>query len=161
MMDLKKIREIIRLIRDTDVAEIEVWDKDDRVRIRRDSAPGNGHAEPTAGTRVVVAPSVVPPHAPVTAVTPPAPAAAPAAAKKLHTVGSPFVGTFYRAPSPDRDPFVDVGTKVRKGQTLCIVEAMKLMNEIECEVAGTIVEILVENGRVVEYGQPLFSIEPA
>jgi acetyl-CoA carboxylase biotin carboxyl carrier protein len=74
-------------------------------------------------------------------------------------VTSPFVGTFYRSPSPDSAPFVDAGTRVRKGQVLCIVEAMKLMNEIECEIEGTVVQILVENGQAVEYGEPLFKIK--
>ena len=152
MMDLKKIRDIMRLIRDSDVAEIEVWDKDDRVRIRR------GIAEALAAPPVAVIAAT--PVAP-TAAVPAAPKVAPATARKVHTVASPFVGTFYRAASPEREAFVEVGSKVRKGQPLCIVEAMKLMNEIEAEVAGTVVEILAENGHPVQYGQPLFIVEPA
>jgi acetyl-CoA carboxylase biotin carboxyl carrier protein len=81
--------------------------------------------------------------------------------KKGHIVTSPFVGTFYRSPAPDQPPFVEVGTVVRKGQVLCIVEAMKLMNEIESDVAGKVAEVLVENAQPVEFGQPLFRIEPA
>ncbi|NOK20092.1 acetyl-CoA carboxylase biotin carboxyl carrier protein, partial [Corallococcus carmarthensis] len=98
------------------------------------------------------------------AAAPAAPAAAAPekpAEKPGHLVTSPFVGTFYRTPAPDQPPFVDVGTVVRKGQVLCIVEAMKLMNEIESEVSGRIAEVLVENGRPVEFGQALFRIEPA
>lgn len=155
MMEIKKIRELIRLIRDTDVEEIEVWDAQDRVRIRRGTS-GNGLDPQEARSTAPAAASA--PAAP-TPVADDARRAAPA--KRLHTVSSPLVGTFYRAPSPEAEPFVDVGSRVRKGQTLCIVEAMKLMNQIESEVDGTIVEILVENGAAVEYGQPLFSIEPA
>lgn len=154
MMDLKKIREIIRLIRDTDVAEIEVWDKDDRVRIRR-----GGSAEVVA-VPVPQANAAPPPPAPTAAPVVASPKVAVAPARHLHTVASPFVGTFYRAASPDREPFVEVGAQVRKGQSLCIVEAMKLMNEIEAEVGGVVVEILAENGHPVQYGQPLFIIEP-
>jgi len=99
--------------------------------------------------------------APVSAVVEAKPAAAPAVDADLVAVTSPFVGTFYRAASPESANFVEVGSSVKKGQTLCIVEAMKLMNEIECESAGTIVEVLVENGKSVEYGQKLFMIRKA
>ena len=85
----------------------------------------------------------------------------PAPEKKGHVITSPFVGTFYRTPAPDQPPFVEVGSSVRKGQTLCIIEAMKLMNEIESEVGGKVAEILVENAQPVEFGQALFRIEPA
>jgi acetyl-CoA carboxylase biotin carboxyl carrier protein len=152
MMEIKKIREIIRLIQDTDVAEIEVWDGEDRVRIKREAANGR---DPGAPVRAAPAP----PPAPATAASPPvatAPAAAPGRA-----VVSPFVGTFYRSPSPGADPFVEIGTRVRKGQTLCIVEAMKLMNEIESEFDGVVADILVESGQPVEYGQQLFVITPS
>jgi acetyl-CoA carboxylase biotin carboxyl carrier protein len=150
MMELKKIREIIRLIQNTDVEEIEVWDSEDRVRIRR--SRGNGHDPDPRADAVAPAPAAAP--APT-----PAPAADPQ--KRQHMVVSPFVGTFYRAASPGADSFVEVGARVRKGQTLCIVEAMKLMNEIEAEVDGVVAEILAENGQAVEYGQPLFRIELA
>jgi acetyl-CoA carboxylase biotin carboxyl carrier protein len=150
MMELKKIREIIRLIQNTDVEEIEVWDSEDRVRIRR--SRGNGHDPDPRASAVAPAPAAAP--APT-----PAPAADPQ--KRQHMVVSPFVGTFYRAASPGADSFVEVGARVRKGQTLCIVEAMKLMNEIEAEVDGVVAEILAENGQAVEYGQPLFRIELA
>jgi acetyl-CoA carboxylase biotin carboxyl carrier protein len=151
MMEIKKIREILRLIHETDVEEIEVWDKEDRVRIRR-TVTGNGHD-------LEIAPRLPERSAPP---APPAPPAEPAkaATRRAHTVTSPLVGTFYRAPSPGADPFVEVGGRVRKGQTLCIIEAMKLMNEIEAEVDGVVAEVLVENGQPVEYGQALFLIEP-
>jgi acetyl-CoA carboxylase biotin carboxyl carrier protein len=112
--------------------------------------------------QVAVAPMApapaMPAHAPVAAPAAGAPAAA-AAEKPGTLITSPFVGTFYRSPSPDAPPFVEVGQSVRKGQALCIVEAMKLMNEIESEVSGKVVEILVENGQPVEFGEPLFRIE--
>jgi acetyl-CoA carboxylase biotin carboxyl carrier protein len=106
-----------------------------------------------------------PAHAPAPSAVSPSTTASPsgtaAGDDKLHVVTSPFVGTFYRSPSPDADPYVREGQKVDKGQVLCIVEAMKLMNEIEADVGGTIVDVLVENGKTVEYGQPLFKISPA
>jgi acetyl-CoA carboxylase biotin carboxyl carrier protein len=124
------------------------------------------------GGAVVHMPSPVLHHAPMGMPVPmapahhaPGPAASPAPAAPAedsrHAVTSPFVGTFYRSPSPERDPYVREGSKVEKGQVLCIVEAMKLMNEIEADVGGVISEILVENGKTVEYGQPLFKISPA
>jgi acetyl-CoA carboxylase biotin carboxyl carrier protein len=123
------------------------------------------HAAPVAPS---VSPAPVMAAAPVAtaapAVSAPAPAApapaAPAAQKPGHLVTSPFVGTFYRTPAPDQPAFVEVGTVVKKGQVLCIIEAMKLMNEIEADAAGKVAEILVENGQPVEFGQALFRIEP-
>jgi acetyl-CoA carboxylase biotin carboxyl carrier protein len=106
---------------------------------------------------VAAAPPAAAPAAPAPA---PAAAAAPAAEKPGHGVTSPFVGTFYRTPAPDQPSFVEVGSVVKKGQVLCIIEAMKLMNEIEADVAGRVAEILVENGQPVEFGQTLFRIEP-
>ena len=149
MIEIKKIREIIRLIQDTDVEEIEVWDSEDRVRIRR-GGHGNGH---DVEARPARAPAKAAPEAAAAATVAPVPAA-----PNARTVVSPFVGTFYRSASPSGEPFVEVGSRVRKGQTLCIVEAMKLMNEIECDHDGVVAEILVENATAVEYGQPLFVI---
>lgn len=147
-MDVEKIRAIIEALEKTDITRFEYESDDERLTIRREKEVV------TAGV------------APVVAATAPVAAAAPAEAEKAepekkpgHIVTSPFVGTFYRAPSPESPPFVDVGQTVQKGQTLCIVEAMKLMNEIEAEVAGTVAEIFVENGEPVEFGQPLFRIE--
>jgi acetyl-CoA carboxylase biotin carboxyl carrier protein len=134
----------------------------EKVVIRR-----GGVAPPAAVAAPMVA-HAAPLAAPVAVVPAPAPAAAAPAAAKPDAksdkpgviVNSPFVGTFYRAPSPDSPPFVDVGQKVKKGQTLCIVEAMKLMNEIECEVDGTVAEIFVQNATPVEFGEQLFRVVP-
>ena len=146
-LDLHQLRELIRLLDEANLTEIEVEHDDDRIRVRRDPAPPVG---------AVATESVAPAAALSPAATGPAP---DSTEEEGDYVTSPFVGTFYRAPSPDGDPFVDVGDAIAPGQVLCIVEAMKLMNEIEAEVAGTIVEILVENGKPVEYGDRLFRIE--
>jgi len=146
-LDLDQLRELIRLLDEANLTEIEVEHDDDRIRVRRDPSPQVGPA-----TAESVAPAV--------AARPASAGPAPDSAEEDGDyVTSPFVGTFYRAPSPNGDPFVDVGDSIAPGQVLCIVEAMKLMNEIEAEVAGTIVEILVENGKPVEYGDRLFRIE--
>jgi acetyl-CoA carboxylase biotin carboxyl carrier protein len=161
-----EVSELARVLREFDLSEIEVDRDGTRLRVKREVAVIHavGHAGP------VVAPPVV--HAPVVPVPVPAPAApaaatahapAPAAAAPAHPavyITSPFVGTFYRSPSPESPAFVDVGARVRKGQVLCIIEAMKLMNEIEAEVDGTIVAVMAENGQPVEYGEPLFQIRP-
>jgi acetyl-CoA carboxylase biotin carboxyl carrier protein len=149
-MTIKEIKEILELFKDSGVAEMEVQRGENRVRLSR------------AGTEVH---DVVPAAAPAAAPAPQAPPAAspepaPAAADNTVTVKSPIVGTFYEASSPDAPPFVKVGDSVVPGQVLCIIESMKLMNEIEAEVAGTIVAKLMENGRPVEYGEPLFSVKP-
>ena len=114
-----------------------------------------------AAPAIIEIPQATPaPAAPAPSAAPAAPSAAPASNSPSGTqVTSPMVGTFYRAPSPGADPFVEVGTQVKKGDTLCIIEAMKLLNEIEAEVSGTVKEILVDNGSPVEFGQPLFVIE--
>jgi acetyl-CoA carboxylase biotin carboxyl carrier protein len=156
---MEDVKKLVQLVEKSDVTHIE-WEKGpEKVVIKR----GNSVA--------VAAPAAVPVfHAPPVSAPVPAPAAAAAApaakadAKAADKPGvvvtSPFVGTFYRAPSPDSPPFVEVGAKVKKGQTLCIVEAMKLMNEIESETDGTVAEILVQNATPVEFGEPLFRIVP-
>ena len=154
------LRAIVAVLENTDITRLDWRRGDERLVLRRgpEVQAGVVHAAP-------MAPVV---HAPVLhAAPPPAPAAAPKAeapkaeAQKPGTiVTSPFVGTFYRSPSPDAPAFVEVGAAVRKGQVLCIVEAMKLMNEIEAEAPGKIAEILAENGQTVEFGQPLFRVEP-
>jgi acetyl-CoA carboxylase biotin carboxyl carrier protein len=149
-LDLKEIRAVLKLIQETDVEEIEVEQDGRRVRIRRRSH----HATPVAFSEVASGPP-----APVTRALPSAPDARDTA--NLITVESPMVGTFYRAPAPGADPYVGEGEKVEKGTVLCIIEAMKLMNEIEAEVSGKVHSILVENAQPVEYGQPLFLLEPA
>jgi len=153
-VDISEIRKLIRLIQDTDVTEIEVSDGSHTVRLSRQStsAPVQLMQQPQAA-----------PAAPTAGAAGSAPAAAPAAAPahdEAHLLKSPMVGTFYRSASPDAEPFAGEGKKVKKGETLCIIEAMKLMNEIEAEYDGVVEEILVENASPVEYGQPLFVIRP-
>ena len=155
MDDVKKL---VQLVEKSDVTHIE-WEKGpDKVVIKRGAAAPVAGSAPFVHASPVAAPIL--PLAPVAA----APAAPKAEAKPADKPGvvvtSPFVGTFYRAPSPESPPFVDVGAKVKKGQTLCIVEAMKLMNEIESEADGVVAEILVQNAAPVEFGEPLFRIVP-
>ncbi len=151
---LDDVQDIIKVIEKSSVTHIEWTKGDEKVVLSRGVAAGApvlAHAAPVA------APVAAAPAAPAKAE-----GKAEAKADKPGTVvTSPFVGTFYRAPSPDSPPFVDVGTVVKKGQVLCIVEAMKLMNEIEAEAPGKIAEILVQNATPVEFGQPLFRLEPA
>jgi acetyl-CoA carboxylase biotin carboxyl carrier protein len=146
-MDLRKLKTLIDLVAESGIAEIEVTEGEDKVRIVKH--PSQAPVAPLVAP-VVAAPVAVPaaPAAPATAPEPPA----------GNVVKSPMVGTFYRSPSPGADPFVDVGSTVKVGDTLCIIEAMKLLNEIEAEVAGEVKQVLVENGQAVEYGQPLFVI---
>lgn len=157
-MDLRKLKTIIDLVQESGIHEIELTEGEDRVRIVNRSS-----AVPAAPfhTEIPVAPASfqVLSEVPAAPAPTPAPAAAPAAEDSGHKVSSPMVGTFYRAPSPGADPFVEVGTQVKKGDTLCIIEAMKLLNEIEADVSGTVKAILVENGSPVEFGQTLFVIE--
>jgi acetyl-CoA carboxylase biotin carboxyl carrier protein len=162
-LDLKLLNEIIDILDKRAIAEFELEEGGTRVRIRR--AEGS---VPAGSLPQHYAPAVVqPPAAPLAAATASsavAGAATPAAEGSdeagLHVLSSPIVGTFYRAPDPNSAPYVNVGDRVRVGQVLCIIEAMKLMNEIEAEVAGVIVKIQQENGQPVQYGAPLFSIRP-
>src|SRR4051812_36060657 len=164
-LDVEALRQIVEVVEASEVTRL-VWQNGDEKLIIRRGNPvthvvhSTPHAPASAGVHVVPAPSPqgeVP--RPSIGNRPTAPAAP--AEKKGHVITSPFVGTFYRTPSPDQPPFVEVGASVRKGQTLCIIEAMKLMNEIESEVAGKVAEVLVENAQPVEFGQALFRIEPA
>ena len=150
-MDLRKLKKLIDLVEESGISELELTEGEEKVRISRAMAPG---AAPV--TQYVAAPA----PAPVAATAPAAvaPAAAPAEAQAGQVVKSPMVGTFYRASSPDAKAFVDVGSSINTGDTLCIIEAMKLLNEIESEFSGTIKKIFVENGQPVEYGEPLFLI---
>lgn len=154
-MDLRKLKTLIDLVSESGVAELEITEGDDRVKIvnRVGAAPVAAAAPAVIATPVVA--SAAPAAAPAVATEP---AAAPVAAEDTRTINSPMVGTFYRAPSPGAKPFADVGQKVKAGDTVCIIEAMKLLNEIETEYDGVIKEILVENGQPVEFGQPLFVI---
>lgn len=143
-IDLEELKALISTLDDAGVREFEYEDEAHRVRL---SFTGS-------------APAVAPTLVAATAVAA-APAAAPTSDENVAFVTSPFVGTFYRSASPGAPPFTDVGQAVSKGQTLCIVEAMKLMNEIECDLAGTVLEVLVDNGTSVEFGQKLFKIKKA
>ena len=162
-MDLRKLKTLIDLVSESGVAELEITEGDDRVKIvNRVGAEAYAPAAPApvaAAAPAVIATPVVASAAPAAAPAVAAePAAAPVAAEDTRTINSPMVGTFYRAPSPGAKPFADVGQKVKAGDTVCIIEAMKLLNEIETEYDGVIKEILVENGQPVEFGQPLFVI---
>jgi len=149
-MDLRKLKKLIDLVEESGIAELEITEGEEKVRIAR-TLPGAQPIVMQQPQQIVAAP------APVAAPAAPA-AAAPAAAPEGHVVKSPMVGTFYRSNSPGGKAFVDVGQSVAAGEALCIIEAMKLMNEIESDAAGTIKAILVENGQPVEYGEPLFVI---
>ncbi|HEX5374449.1 MAG TPA: acetyl-CoA carboxylase biotin carboxyl carrier protein [Aquabacterium sp.] len=149
-MDLRKLKTLIDLVSESNVSELEITEADGKVRIvKAGAAPVMTYMQPA------------------TAMAAPAPAAVPAATAPVeapvvetgHTVKSPMVGTFYRASSPGAKSFAEVGDQVKEGQPICIIEAMKIMNEIEADKAGTITKILVDNGQPVEYGQPLFIIE--
>ncbi len=153
-MDLRKLKTLIDLVSESNVSELEITEAEGKVRIVKSA--GVAMAAPV----VMTAPAPVP--APVAVAAPaaaPAEAAAPAPAAAGHTVKSPMVGTFYRSSSPGAAPFVQIGSVVKEGDTLCIVEAMKILNEIESDKSGTVTQILCENGQAVEYGQPLFIIE--
>ncbi|MGV2293116.1 acetyl-CoA carboxylase biotin carboxyl carrier protein [Trinickia sp. YCB016] len=156
-MDLRKLKTLIDLVSESGISELEVTEGEGKVRIVKNAPPV--YVQPsTSYAPQISAPmpfAAAPSEAPAAAGAAAAPAAA---APQGHVVTSPMVGTFYRAPSPGADPFVQVGDTVKEGQTICIIEAMKLLNEIECDKAGVVKEILVENGQAVEYGQPLFVI---
>jgi acetyl-CoA carboxylase biotin carboxyl carrier protein len=154
-MDLRKLKTLIDLVSESNVSELEITEAEGKVRIVK-SAPAAAVAQVVAAAPVaaVAAPAV---QAVADAASAAAPAAAPAAVG--HTVKSPMVGTFYRASSPGAKPFAEIGQTIKEGETICIVEAMKILNEIEADKSGTITQILVENGQAVEYGQPLFIIE--
>jgi acetyl-CoA carboxylase biotin carboxyl carrier protein len=150
-IDLKQLEGLLRVLEDRDISEFEFEDEKVRVHLKR-------------GQPIISAPAYAPLHAVHTSEAPPAQAevgSAKQAEGNIAYVTSPFVGTFYRSPSPDAPPFVDVGSNIRPGQALCIVEAMKLMNEIEAEFAGTIIECLAETGSPVEFGQRLFKVKKA
>ncbi|MEJ2360912.1 MAG: acetyl-CoA carboxylase biotin carboxyl carrier protein [Gammaproteobacteria bacterium] len=149
-MDIRKVKKLIELLEESGVAEIEIKEGEESVRISRQG---------TMPAPTMYAPPVMPPPAAAPAATAPAEAEAKPEELSGHVVRSPMVGTFYRAPSPGAKPFTEEGQSVKLGDTLCIVEAMKLLNQIEADKAGTIKAILVENGQPVEYNQPLFVIE--
>ena len=157
-MDLRKLKTLVDLVSESNIAELEITEADGKVRIVKAGAPMAVGATPL----VMNAPAALMP-----ASAPQAVSAAPAAAVPAdgedpdggHTVKSPMVGTFYRAATPGGKPLVEVGSEVKAGEPLCIIEAMKIMNEIEADVGGSVTKILVENGQAVEFGQPLFVID--
>ncbi len=153
-MDIRKIKKLIELLEDSDVAEIEIKEGEESVRIARASGPA---VQMAAAAPVAAAPAIAPFSAPAAA------PAAPAAEEDLLPPGtiveSPMVGTFYPSPAPGSKPFVEIGQSVQKGDTLCIIEAMKIMNQIVAETSGTIRAIVVDEGQPVEYGEPLMVID--
>ena len=146
-MDLRKLKKLIDLVQESGIAELEITEGEEKVKIVKGGAvsvlPGPALAAP-APERAAPAPGAPAPSVPE-----------PQAAPEGHVVKAPMVGTFYRSPSPDAKPFAEVGQTVKEGETVCIIEAMKLMNEIEADAGGVVKAILVENGQPVEYGQPL------
>jgi acetyl-CoA carboxylase biotin carboxyl carrier protein len=157
-MDLKQIHELIKIVNKSNIGEISIEDKDGKVTIKQKEEAAVTYT--AAPSQAVYAPA---PAAPAAAPAASAPAPAPAAAPKadnLITIKSPMIGTFYRRPSPDKPLLADVGTDVTAGKVVCIIEAMKLFNEIESEISGTIVKVLVEDASPVEFDQPLFLVEP-
>jgi len=155
-MDLRKLKKLIDLVQESGIAELEITEGEEKVKIVK------GGMVSVSAPAVAPAPAAAAPApAPAAAAAPAAPAAAPAepaSGQEGHVLKAPMVGTFYRSSSPDAKPFVEVGQPIKEGQTICIIEAMKLMNEIEADASGTVKAILVENGQPVEYGQPLFII---
>ncbi len=152
-MDIRKVKKLIDLLDTSNVDEIEIHEGEESVRISRHRPPAVTVAAPTAALAIPAQAAAIPAHND-------APAAEPAEEQLPagHIVTSPMVGTFYQAPSPGSKPFVDVGQRVQMGDTVCIIEAMKILNQIEADHSGVIGAILVENGQPVEYGQPLFVI---
>jgi acetyl-CoA carboxylase biotin carboxyl carrier protein len=166
LFKIGEIRELIRLLDETSVAELKVETDDMKFLIKKADVPAAPVVVSSAPSNTAAAPAAVP----AAAAAPSTPAASPAAPaadapvepdENVHFVTSPMVGTFYRAPAPDAPPYVEPGTKVNPKSVVCIVEAMKLMNEIEAEVSGEVLEVLVDNGQLVEYGQPLVKIRRA
>ena len=147
-MDIRKVKKLIELLEESDIAEIEIHEGEESVRISRASS----------AVPAMIAPTVAAAPAPVAAAEPAAAAEAPSQEPEGHIIRAPMVGTFYRAPSPTSKVFVDEGSSVSAGETLCIIEAMKILNQIESDKSGKVLKILVENGQPVEYDQPLFVI---
>jgi acetyl-CoA carboxylase biotin carboxyl carrier protein len=150
MMDIRKVKKLIELLEESGISEIEISEGEESVRISR---------YPQPGTVSVAAPAQVAAAAAPAAAATPAANPPPAQAARGQQVTAPMVGTFYSGPAPGSKPFVEIGTHVKPGDTLCVIEAMKMMNQIESEVAGRVVSVLVENGSPVEFGQALFVIE--
>ena len=154
-MDLRKLKTLIDLVSESNISELEITEAEGKVRIVKAGVSAVAVPAVMAAPLAAAATAATAAPAPAAAAPEPAPAAEPAG----HAVKSPMVGTFYRAASPGAKPFVEVGDVVKEGSAVCIIEAMKIMNEIESDVAGTIARVLCENGQAVEYGQPLFIVE--
>ena len=151
-MDIRKVKKLIEMLEESSLAEIEIREGEEAIRISRASSVGSGST--AAATPVAVTHPTTPAAAPAASTPPAAPTTPPG-----HAVTSPMVGTFYRSPSPGAQAFVDIGAEVKVGDVLCIIEAMKMMNQIESDKAGVVKAILKENGQPVEFGEPLFVIE--
>ena len=154
-MDLRKLKTLIDLVSESNISELEITEADGKVRIVKADPAAAVVAQPVyaAAPAAPLVAAVAPAAAPVAAAAPAAPV------ETGHIVKSPMVGTFYRASSPNAKPFADVGQTIKEGEAICIIEAMKIMNEIEADKSGTITKVLCENGQAVEFGQPLFVIE--
>lgn len=153
-MDLRKLKTLIDLVSESNVSELEITETEGKVRIVKASGAPLVMQQPTVA--MIAAPTAPAPNTPAAATPVPE---IPTAAPLGHAVKSPMVGTFYRSSAPGAKPFVEVGSTIKEGETICIIEAMKILNEIEADKSGTITKILCENGQAVEYGQPLFMIE--
>jgi acetyl-CoA carboxylase biotin carboxyl carrier protein len=158
-MDLKQIQDLVKMVNKSNISELSIEEKDIKITIKQKE---DKYVTGVPVQQVQAAPAPVALASPTpSAAAPAAPqAAAPAAADNLLTIKSPMIGTFYRRPSPDKPNFVEVGDEVKNGKVVCIIEAMKLFNEIESEISGRVVKILVEDSTPVEYDQPLFLVEP-
>jgi acetyl-CoA carboxylase biotin carboxyl carrier protein len=152
-MDLRKLKTLIDLVSESNISELEITEADGKVRIVKSDVTGPAALPTTAPFAAVASPAALPSAANTAAAPPPAPV------ESGHTVTAPMVGTFYRSSSPGTKPFVEVGTEIKEGEPICIIEAMKIMNEIEADKSGTVTRILCENGQAVEFGQSLFVIE--
>ncbi|WP_256008977.1 acetyl-CoA carboxylase biotin carboxyl carrier protein [Desertivirga xinjiangensis] len=161
-MDIKQVQELIRFVSKSGVNEVSIEEKDFKITIKTNQAPTYINATvPAPVMPAAAAPQPAAVAQPVAEVKAPAAVAQPVENANYITIKSPMIGTFYRSASPDKPSFVNVGDEVKAGQVICIIEAMKLFNEIESEVSGRIVKVLVENSSPVEYDQPLFLVEPA
>ena len=151
-MDLRKLKTLIDLVAESDISELEITEAEGKVRIVKSSPVTHvTHQTQMPAVQAMPTPAAAPIAAAVVAQAP--------VIQAGHTIKSPMVGTFYRASSPNDPAFVEIGASIKAGDTICIIEAMKLLNEIECDFTGTVTKILVENGQPVEYGQPLFVVE--
>lgn len=166
-LDVEALRQIVEILEASEISRLDWTNGDERLTIRR-GPPAAQVVQHLGAPMPATGVTVIPSHAPMLHASPPESRPRPSAPTrgqvenaKGHVITSPFVGTFYRSPAPDQPVYAEVGTAVKKGQVLCIIEAMKLMNEIESEVAGKVAEVLAQNGQPVEFGQPLFRIEPA